>query len=96
MPPRPASTTGVRPFRVEVPDEAITDLRRRISATRWPDRETVADNSQGVQLATIQELARLPASRGDRKWFRDGRSVITLRVQEFDKGRGPVGLPPIG
>ena len=40
--------------------------------------------------------ARLPASRGDRKWFRDGRTVITLRVQEFDKGRGPVGLPPIG
>ncbi|MGP0048664.1 MAG: epoxide hydrolase family protein [Solirubrobacteraceae bacterium] len=58
MSSRPASTTEVRPFRVEVPDEAIADLRRRISATRWPDRETVADHSQGVQLATIQELAR--------------------------------------
>ena len=60
-----AATTGVRPFRVEVPEEAITDLRRRISATRWPDRETVADHSQGVQLATIQELARYWATEYD-------------------------------
>jgi pimeloyl-ACP methyl ester carboxylesterase len=50
--------TEIRPFRVEVPDEAIADLRRRIAATRWPSRELVADRSQGVQLATIQELAR--------------------------------------
>jgi pimeloyl-ACP methyl ester carboxylesterase len=50
--------TEIRPFRVEVPDEAIADLRRRIAETRWPSRELVADRSQGVQLATIQELAR--------------------------------------
>jgi pimeloyl-ACP methyl ester carboxylesterase len=50
--------TGVRPFQVNVPDEAIEDLRRRIAATRWPSRELVADRSQGVQLATVQELAR--------------------------------------
>jgi hypothetical protein len=49
---------AIRPFRVSVPDEAIIDLRQRIAATRWPDRETVTDQSQGVQLATIQELAR--------------------------------------
>jgi pimeloyl-ACP methyl ester carboxylesterase len=52
------SDTSVRPFQVNVPDEAIDDLRRRIAATRWPSRELVADRSQGVQLATLQELAR--------------------------------------
>jgi pimeloyl-ACP methyl ester carboxylesterase len=48
----------IRPFQINVPEDALVDLRRRINATRWPDRETVADESQGVQLATIQELAR--------------------------------------
>jgi pimeloyl-ACP methyl ester carboxylesterase len=50
--------TSVRPFRVDVPQEAIDDLRGRIEATRWPSKELVADRSQGVQLATTQELAR--------------------------------------
>jgi pimeloyl-ACP methyl ester carboxylesterase len=50
--------TDIRPFRVDMPDEAIADLRRRIAATRWPSRELVKDRSQGVQLATIQKLAR--------------------------------------
>ena len=49
---------AIRPFRVNVPQEELAELRRRINAARWPDRETVADESQGVQLATIQELAR--------------------------------------
>jgi pimeloyl-ACP methyl ester carboxylesterase len=48
----------IRPFRVHVPEEQLVDLRRRIAATRWPDRETVADQSQGVQLEKIQELLR--------------------------------------
>jgi pimeloyl-ACP methyl ester carboxylesterase len=48
----------VHPFRVEIPDEALDDLRRRIAATRWPSKELVGDRSQGVQLATLQELAR--------------------------------------
>jgi pimeloyl-ACP methyl ester carboxylesterase len=48
----------VRPFKISVPDEALVDLRRRIAATRWPDRETVDDQSQGVQLAKFQELVR--------------------------------------
>src|SRR6185503_14657287 len=47
----------IRPFRVSVPEEALTELRRRIVATSWPDKETVDDASQGVQLATIQALA---------------------------------------
>ena len=49
---------AVRPFRANVPDSAIADLRKRIAATRWPTRELVKDRSQGVQLATLQELAR--------------------------------------
>jgi pimeloyl-ACP methyl ester carboxylesterase len=53
-----AGRNGIRPFRINVPDEALVDLRRRIAATRWPDKETVTDASQGVQLATIQKLSR--------------------------------------
>jgi hypothetical protein len=49
---------AVRPFRINVPDEALVDLRRRILATRWPDKETVPDQSQGAQLAKIQALVR--------------------------------------
>jgi pimeloyl-ACP methyl ester carboxylesterase len=48
----------IRPYQVDIPDQALDDLRRRIATTRWPSRELVADRSQGVQLATIQELAR--------------------------------------
>jgi pimeloyl-ACP methyl ester carboxylesterase len=57
--------TSVRPFQVNVADEAIEDLRRRIAATRWPSRELVADRSQGVQLATTQELSRYWANDYD-------------------------------
>ncbi len=60
-----SSKGEIRPFHVDMPDEAIADLRRRIAATRWPTRELVADRSQGVQLATIQELARYWATDYD-------------------------------
>jgi pimeloyl-ACP methyl ester carboxylesterase len=53
-----ALSSAVRPFHVDVPEEALVDLRRRIASTRWPDRETASDQSQGVQLATIQQLVR--------------------------------------
>ena len=52
------TASEIRPFQVEVPDEALEDLRRRIAATNWPEKETVADQSQGVPLAMIQKLAR--------------------------------------
>ena len=52
------TTTEIRPFHVEIPDERIADLRRRIAATRWPTKELVEDREQGVQLATLQALAR--------------------------------------
>src|SRR6266478_6747980 len=50
--------TAIRPFHWNFSDAEVTDLRRRVNATRWPDREQVADASQGVQLATMQKLAR--------------------------------------
>src|SRR5205814_1281133 len=53
-----AAETAVRPFRVDIPEEQLVDLRRRLAATRWPERETVTDDTQGVQLETIQGLAR--------------------------------------
>jgi pimeloyl-ACP methyl ester carboxylesterase len=55
----------VHPFQVEISDEALDDLRRRIAATRWPSKELVPDRSQGVQLATLQELARYWATDYD-------------------------------
>ncbi len=61
---RPAAA-AVRPFRIDVPEEELTELRRRVTATRWPSRELVADRSQGVQLAAVQELARYWATEYD-------------------------------
>ena len=52
------TATEIRPFRVEIPEEALDDLRRRIASTRWPSKELVADRSQGVQLATTRALAQ--------------------------------------
>jgi pimeloyl-ACP methyl ester carboxylesterase len=57
--------SAIRPFQVNVPEEELTELRRRINATRWPERETVNDQSQGVQLATMQALARYWATDYD-------------------------------
>ena len=66
-----ASTRGskdaaaIRPFHFNAPDADLADLKRRIAATRWPDKETVGDQSQGVQLATMQKLARYWANDYD-------------------------------
>jgi pimeloyl-ACP methyl ester carboxylesterase len=60
-----ATATEIRPFHVDVSDEALEDLRRRIAATQWPEKETVADTSQGVPLAPMQELARYWATDYD-------------------------------
>jgi pimeloyl-ACP methyl ester carboxylesterase len=60
--PAPAATNGageaIRPFRIRIPDKDLVDLRRRLAATRWPEKETVADETQGVPLATMRELVR--------------------------------------
>jgi pimeloyl-ACP methyl ester carboxylesterase len=64
-----AAHTDIHAFRVVVPEADLADLRRRIDATRWPERETVADQTQGVQLETIQELARYWAGDYDMRRF---------------------------
>ena len=74
--PAPAGPTAIRPFHVQVPDEALLDLRRRVRATRWPERETVADQSQGVPLAMTQELARYWAT--DYDWRRCEKKLNAL------------------
>jgi hypothetical protein len=53
-----ADATAIRPFTIETPEADLDDLRARIAATRWPSKELVTDRSQGVQLATMRELAR--------------------------------------
>ena len=57
--------TEIRPFQLDIPEEALEDLRRRIQATRLPSKELVEDRSQGVQLGTIQELATYWATEYD-------------------------------
>ena len=70
-----------RPFHVNVPEADLTELRRRINATRWPDRETVADASQGVQLATTQALAKYWAKEYD--WRSCRRLAACLVVSQW-------------
>src|SRR5688572_11579043 len=60
-----AAATEIRPFRVDIPDAALDDLRQRLAATRFPSRELVGDRSQGVQLVTIKELVRYWATEYD-------------------------------
>jgi hypothetical protein len=64
---KPTATTSdaIRPFRYAAPEEQLVDLRQRINKTRWPDRETVTDQSQGPRLATVQKLARYWATEYD-------------------------------
>ena len=85
--PNPASVAAegpeaIRPFRVEVSDEELADLRRRVNATRWPDRET--DPSQGVQLATIQALASYWGSGYDWRTFEQRFAALPHFVTRID------------
>jgi pimeloyl-ACP methyl ester carboxylesterase len=79
-----SSGTEIRPFRVGMPDEAIAGLRRRIAATRWPTRELVKDRSQGVQLATIQELARYWTTGYDWRKCEARLNALTQFTTEID------------
>ncbi|SFI40828.1 Pimeloyl-ACP methyl ester carboxylesterase [Paenibacillus sp. UNC496MF] len=98
-------TAAIRPFRVHVPDAELADLRRRILATRWPDKETVSDQSQGVQLATIQALAHYWAADYDWRKFEnrlntipqfvttiDGEDIHFIHVRSKHKGALPIIL----
>ncbi len=75
---------AIRPFRVDMPEEALADLRRRIAATRFADKELVTDQSQGVQLATIQELARYWATDYDLRRFEARLNALPQFMTEID------------
>ena len=82
-----ADDKAIRPFTFSASKEALADLRRRIAATRWPEKETIADQSQGVQLATIQNLARYWATEYDWSKVRgeaEGAAAIRHNIDGLD------------
>jgi pimeloyl-ACP methyl ester carboxylesterase len=79
-----ADPTPIRPFKIDIPDEDLDDLRRRIAATRLPDKEPVADPSQGVQLATIQALARYWGTSYDFRRVEARLNALPQFVTEID------------
>ncbi|MET0622233.1 MAG: epoxide hydrolase [Pyrinomonadaceae bacterium] len=76
--------TAIRPFRVNVPEAELTELRRRIEATRWPEPETVTDATQGVQFATMQKLARYWATDYDWRKCETALNALPQFVTEID------------
>jgi pimeloyl-ACP methyl ester carboxylesterase len=79
-----AAGTAIRPFSMTFPEAELTELRRRINATRWPERETVTDQSQGVQLATIQKLARYWATDYDWRKCEAKLNALPQFITEID------------
>ena len=79
-----AGGDAIRPFSVTVPEEALVDLRRRLAATRWAERELVADQSQGVQLATMQALVRYWATEHDWRKIEARLNALPQFVTEID------------
>jgi pimeloyl-ACP methyl ester carboxylesterase len=95
---------AIRPFHINFPDEALVDLRRRIAATSWPDKETVTDTSQGVQLATMQALARYWATDYDWRRCEAKLNALPMFVTAIDgldiqfiwvRSKNPNALPMI-
>src|SRR5690242_19743126 len=76
--------TAVRPFRVNVPEAELTELRRRIQATRLPEKEPVADMSQGVPLATVEKLARYWANEYDWRKVEARINAVPNFITEID------------
>src|SRR4051794_6097704 len=79
-----AAQSAIRPFTVETPEADLDDLRARIAATRWPEKETVEDQSQGVQLATMQALARYWGSDYDLRRFEARLNAVPQFITEID------------
>ena len=79
-----ATATDIRPFRVDIPDEALADLRRRVAATQWPEQETVSDDSQGVPLAAMQKLADYWATEYDWRACEATLNALPQFVTEID------------
>jgi pimeloyl-ACP methyl ester carboxylesterase len=84
MSTRVETASEIRPFHVEVPEDKLADLRRRILATRWPSKELVDDSSQGVQLATLQELARYWATDYDWRKVEEKLNALPQFMTEID------------
>jgi pimeloyl-ACP methyl ester carboxylesterase len=78
------TTTEIRPFRIDIPDAALAALRERIAATQWPEKETVPDESQGVPLATMQELARHWESAYDWRAIERRLNALPQFITEID------------
>ena len=78
------SASEVRSFHIDVPEEELADLRRRIAATNWPEKETVADQSQGVPLAMIQKLARYWMTDYDWRTVEAKLNALPQFVTEID------------
>jgi hypothetical protein len=81
---RAAGDASIHPFAVSISQDEITELRRRIAATRWPDKETVADESQGVQLATMQKLADYWATDYDWRKCEAKLNALPQFITEID------------
>jgi pimeloyl-ACP methyl ester carboxylesterase len=79
------TATEIRPFQIDVPQDELDDLRRRIAATRWPEKETVSDATQGVQLATMQKLAQYWATEYDFGRVESRLSAFPHFVTEIDE-----------
>src|SRR3954463_6965636 len=84
MADKPAGDTTIGPFTIETPDAALDDLRARIAATRWPSSELVDDRSQGVQLATMQELARYWTTEYDWRKCEARLNALPQFITEID------------
>ena len=82
-----AEATAIRPFQIDVPEEQLAELRRRVAATRLPSRELVGDRSQGVQLATIEALTRYWATEYDWRSVR-GETERAAAVHDRDRRGG--------
>ena len=81
--------SAIRPFHIDIPEEELIDLRRRIAATRWPEREAVTDTSQGVQLATMRKLADYWASDYDWRKCEAQLKALPHFITEIDGLRHP-------
>jgi pimeloyl-ACP methyl ester carboxylesterase len=78
------AASEIRPFRVDIPEAALDDLKRRVAATNWPERETVADASQGVRFETIQALARYWATEHDWRKIEATLNAYPQFITEID------------
>src|SRR5213592_291445 len=82
---RGAEDSTIRPFQIDVPEDELIDLRRRIEATRWPEKETVEDQSQGPRLATMQALARYWATEYDWRKCETRLKALPHFITEIDE-----------